>query len=117
MKSAIFWKNTNIAKLFGISLWQTTSIIFPCLVTTSEMLYFENVDVESIRELEYQDAGKKWKTIEKILFCYQIPESLRFQAAEFIEGTIEQIFIPIFSHKIFISEIEKLSKMIEEIKL
>lgn len=116
MKSAIFWKNTNIATLPSISLCQTTSIIFPCLVTTSEMLYFENADVESIKELEHQDAGKKWKNIDKILFCYQIPKSLEFQI-EFVGESIGYIFIPIFSHKIFISEIEKLRKMIEGIEL
>lgn len=97
MKSSINWTKTNIPELFKKSIHPFISIILPCVVTNSKMLYFENVDIETIQKLELEKLEKACKEVKKVIFLYQIPQNLQFKP-KFFDGPIEYLFIPVISN-------------------
>lgn len=116
MKSSINWKKTNIPEMIKRLAYPFISIIFPCVVTNSKILYFENVNLEIIQKLKFEKLGEICKEVKKVIFLYQIPQNLQFKPKFFLTP-INFLFIPVVSHDSFIPEIEKLRKMLHRIKI
>lgn len=117
IKSSINLEKTNIPLLMKSSTRPFISIIFPCIVTNSRMLYFENADLGIMQQLKLEKLEKICKEVKKVIFLYQIPQNLRFEPSKYYGEPINYLFIPVFSHDCFVPEIEKLRKRIHAIKI